>query len=150
MAFELLLRSGCNDQIGYLRRKETSQSAHPLDFADLVRDTLFKLLVQPIEIIEQTRVLYRYHRLVGKRLDQLDLPIREKSDFPTVQNNSTDRVSVPQHWHSESRPDAESLLYCGVGVIRLRCNVRNMNHVALKNGAPHNRTRVYPQRKHLI
>ena len=107
-------------------------------------------MVQPIEIIEQSRVLDRYHRLVGKRLDQLDLPIREKSDFPTVQNNSTDRVSVPQHWHSESRPDSESLLYCGVGVIRLHCNVRNMNHVALENGAPHNRTGIWPQRKHLI
>ena len=88
MAFELLLRSGCNDQIGYLGRKETSQSTHTLDFAHLIGYALLKLLVQPIEIIEQSRVLDRYHRLVGKRLDQLDLPIREKSDFPTVQTTA--------------------------------------------------------------
>src|SRR5262245_31351911 len=109
MAFELLLRSGCNDQIGYLGRKETAQSTHTLDFRHLIGYALLKLLVQLIEIIEQSRVLNRYHRLVSKRLDQLDLPIREEPDFPTVQSDSTDRVSVPQHWHTEKRPNAESL-----------------------------------------
>src|SRR5215510_287816 len=42
VTFELLLRPGRDDQIGYLRRKETSQSAHALDFADLVGDALLK------------------------------------------------------------------------------------------------------------
>src|SRR4029450_892704 len=142
VAFESLLRSGGDDQIGYLGRKETSQSTHAFDFADLVRDTLFKLLVQLVEIIEQSRVLDRYHRLVGKRLDQLNLPIREKPDFSTVQSDSTDRVSVPQHWHSEKCPNTERLASCGVDVIRLRCNVRNMKHVALKNTAPYKRAGV--------
>src|SRR5262249_53602652 len=41
MAFELPLCSGGYDQIGYLRRKETAQSAHALNFAHLVRNTLF-------------------------------------------------------------------------------------------------------------
>jgi hypothetical protein len=70
----------------------------------LVRDTLFKLLVQLVEITEQSRILDRYHRLIGKCLDQLNLPIREKCDFPTEQRDSTDRVSIPQHWHTEKCP----------------------------------------------
>jgi hypothetical protein len=45
MTFELLLRPRCNDQISHLRRQETPQSAHALDFAYLVGDTLFELLV---------------------------------------------------------------------------------------------------------
>ena len=45
MAFELLLGSRSDDQIGYLRRKETPQSAHALDFAHLIGDALFELLV---------------------------------------------------------------------------------------------------------
>ena len=48
MAFELLLGPGRDDQIGYLRRKETPQSAHALDFVYLVRDTLLKLLIQVV------------------------------------------------------------------------------------------------------
>src|SRR5262245_45286971 len=135
MTFKPLLSPRSNDQIGYLGRKETSQSTHALDFTHLVADTLFKLLVQLVEIIEQPRVLDRYHRLVGKRLDQLNLPIREKPDFSTVQSDSTDRVSVPQHWHIEECSNAEGLLSCGVGVTRVRCSDRDVENVALKNGA---------------
>ena len=46
MALKLFLRSRGNDQIGDLRRQETSQSAHALDLAYLVGDTLFELLVE--------------------------------------------------------------------------------------------------------
>ena len=45
MAFELFLTPRCNDQISHLRRQETPQPAHALDFADLVGDALFELLV---------------------------------------------------------------------------------------------------------
>ena len=45
MAFELLLSPGCDDQISYLRGQETSQPAHALDFAYLVGDALFEVLV---------------------------------------------------------------------------------------------------------
>ena len=46
MAFELLLAPGRNDQISHLRRQEAPQPAHAFDFADLVGDALFELLVQ--------------------------------------------------------------------------------------------------------
>src|SRR5579863_8634169 len=45
VAFELFLCAGRDDQIGDLRRKEASQSAHALDFAYLIGDALFELLV---------------------------------------------------------------------------------------------------------
>jgi hypothetical protein len=45
MAFELLLSPRSDDQISYLRRQETSQPAHALDFAHLVGDAQFELLV---------------------------------------------------------------------------------------------------------
>ena len=46
MAFELLLSPGCNDQISHLRRQEAPQPTHTFDFAHLVGDALFELLVQ--------------------------------------------------------------------------------------------------------
>ena len=46
VAFELLLRPRSDDQISHLRRQETSQPAHALDFAYLIGDALFELLVQ--------------------------------------------------------------------------------------------------------
>ena len=46
MAFKLLLASRRNDQISHLRRQEAPQPAHAFDFAYLVGDALFELLVQ--------------------------------------------------------------------------------------------------------
>jgi hypothetical protein len=45
MAFELLLAAGRDNQISHLRRQEAPQPAHALDFAYLVGDALFELLV---------------------------------------------------------------------------------------------------------
>jgi hypothetical protein len=45
VALKLLLRSGGDDQIGNLWRKEPPQPAHAFDFVHLVGDALFKLLV---------------------------------------------------------------------------------------------------------
>jgi hypothetical protein len=45
MAFELLLAPGRNDQIGHLRRQEAPQPAHAFDFANLVGDARFELLI---------------------------------------------------------------------------------------------------------
>src|SRR4029453_17622205 len=66
VAFELFLCSGRDDQIGYLRRQETAQSAHALDFAHLVGDTLFELLVQLVEIVEQPGIFDGDDSLRGK------------------------------------------------------------------------------------
>jgi hypothetical protein len=46
MTFKLFFRAGGDYQISHLRRQETPQPAHALDFANLVGDALFELLVQ--------------------------------------------------------------------------------------------------------
>src|SRR6187401_2881806 len=73
MTFELLLCPGSDDQIGYLRRKKAAQLTHALDFAHLVGDTLFKLLVQLVEIVEQPRILYGDDSLSGEILNKINL-----------------------------------------------------------------------------
>ena len=45
MAFELLLSTGRDDQISHLRGQEAPQPTHALDFAHLVGDTVFELLI---------------------------------------------------------------------------------------------------------
>src|SRR5215472_103920 len=55
MAFKLLFGSSGDDQIGHLRRQEPPQPAHALDLADLIGNALFKLLVELIQIIQQSR-----------------------------------------------------------------------------------------------
>ena len=40
-----------DDQIGHLRRQETPQPAHALDFAYLVGDALFELLVELLDLL---------------------------------------------------------------------------------------------------
>jgi hypothetical protein len=64
MTFELLLASRRNDQIGHLRRQEAPQTAHALDFAHLVGDAVFELLVEFFDLrctfaqfVQQARVL---------------------------------------------------------------------------------------------
>jgi hypothetical protein len=50
MAFELLLRARRDDQISDLRRQEASQPSHAFNFAYLVSDAVFKLLVQLLHL----------------------------------------------------------------------------------------------------
>jgi hypothetical protein len=45
VAFELLLNARRNNQISHLWRQEAPQSAHALDFAYLVGDAVFELLI---------------------------------------------------------------------------------------------------------
>jgi hypothetical protein len=77
MTFELLLRARCDNQISHLWRKESPQPTHSLDFAYLLCDPLFELLVQPLhflsslaKFLEQPRVLDSDNGLRGKVRDQ--------------------------------------------------------------------------------
>ena len=83
MAFELLLAARRNDQISHLRRQEAPQPAHAFDFAHLVGDALFELMVElhqflrlrfhllgPFaQFIQQPRVLNGNDRLGREVLD---------------------------------------------------------------------------------
>ena len=80
MALQLLLAARRDDQISHLRRQKAPQTAHAFDFAYLVGDTLFELLVQfgkflglccqlvgsLAQFVEQPRVLNGNYRLIGE------------------------------------------------------------------------------------
>ena len=95
MTFELLFGSGRDNQIGHLRRKETSQSPHALDFADLVGDAPFELLVQLVELIEQPCILDGDHGLRCEILHQLDLLVGEWTDLLAVDHDRRRLVPRP-------------------------------------------------------
>ena len=77
MAFEFLLAAGRDNQISYLRRQEPPQPAHAFDFAYLVGDALFELLVEFLdlfgsftEFVEQPNILNGNDCLRSKRSPQ--------------------------------------------------------------------------------
>src|SRR6187399_2203898 len=97
MTFELLLCPGSDDQIGYLRRKKAAQLTHALDFAHLIGDTLFKLLIQLVEVVEQSRILDGDDGLRGKVLNQLDLLVGERKDLLAEDGNDPNQLAFLQH-----------------------------------------------------
>src|SRR6516162_2970846 len=97
MAFKLFFRSRCNDQIGDLRRQKTTQPAHALDFADLIGNALFELLIELddllssfAQLVQQPRVLDSYDRLSSEILHQRDLLISKWTDFLAVDGDYSD------------------------------------------------------------
>ncbi len=87
MAFQLLLRSRRDDQVGDLRRQKPPQPAHAFDLADLVGDALFELLIELGELVrlrfklircftqvfQQSCVFYCDHCMSRKALQNHDL-----------------------------------------------------------------------------
>jgi hypothetical protein len=104
MTFELFLRAGSNDQIGHPRRQEAAQPAHAFDFAYLVGDALFELLIEFddllssfAELTDQSSVLNGNDCLVGKSLDQLDLLLGKwQHIFPAKADHPDWRASPQQ------------------------------------------------------
>jgi hypothetical protein len=68
MAFKLLLGTGRDNQISYLWRQKSPQPAQPLDFAYLVGDALFELLVELGELLGLRRVRGSSPRAAPKTL----------------------------------------------------------------------------------
>ena len=102
MAFELLLAAGRDDQISHLRRQEAPQPAHALDFAYLVGDALFELLVELLDLlrsltqfVQQSHVLNRNGSLIGESLDERYLPVGERSDLQDGKSSSRPRGHRP-------------------------------------------------------
>src|SRR5262249_40056615 len=110
--------------------RKTSQSAHALDFAHLVGDTLFKLLVQVVKIIEQPRVLDGDDRLRGKILHQLDLLVGERPHLGARQPKSSNRNAVPQHRNAEICAKTPTSLT--PVILALTFPIGNMNNLPFK------------------
>src|SRR6516162_11124846 len=102
MTFELLFRSGGHDKVSNLWRKETAQSAHALDLADLISNTLFELLIEfenllgsLAQFIKQPRVLDGDYRLVGETLHQVQIALLEGLYFAARDNHHADCLAPP-------------------------------------------------------
>jgi hypothetical protein len=118
MAFQLLFRSGRNDQIGDLRRQEATQPAHALDLADLVGHTLFELLIQLddffrplLQLAEQLRVLDRDNGLRGEVLHQRDLLVCERSNFLAIDGQRSEQHFVLAKCNNKGGPRAAQVYH---------------------------------------
>jgi hypothetical protein len=138
MALQLLLAPGRNDQIGHLWRQEAPQPAHAFDFAYLVDDALFELLVEsgkllglrpqlaglllhksvgllklarPVaQFVQQPRVLDGNDRLGREVLHQFDLLISEWVHLVTEEREHSDCRSLTEKRHGKRGPIAGGLL----------------------------------------
>ena len=104
MAFELLLSTRSDDQISHLGRQKPPEPAHAFDFAYLVGDAPFELLVEfhqllglrfyllssPAQFLKQSRVLNGNDRLGREVLDYVDLLFRKGICLLAKQKNTTD------------------------------------------------------------
>jgi hypothetical protein len=113
MAFELLLGTGRDDQISYLRRQEAPQTAHALDFAYLIGDALFELLVKFDNVLsslakfaEKARVLNSNHCLGSKVLHKRDLLVVKGANILTVDGDCADQNPLLEHWHDKKGSSA--------------------------------------------
>ena len=118
VAFQLLLVSRRDDQVGNLRRQEAAQPPHALDLADLLVDALLESLVQGAQLLrlrlelgrllanfgEQSRVLDRDDGLRGEIRHQLDLLVGERADFLAIDDNGADEFVLLDHRNVEQRP----------------------------------------------
>ncbi len=57
-----------------------------------------------LHLVEQPHVLDRDHRLVGKGGDQLDLPVGERPNLVTRQDDHADRAAFAQQRNAENGP----------------------------------------------
>src|SRR6476620_4193765 len=104
MAFQLLLAPRSNDQISDLRRQEAAQPAHALDFAYLIGDAVFELLVElrkllrlPCKLLgffakfaQQPRVLDSYYSLGSKVRHKSYLFVGKRTDLLSKQSKYAD------------------------------------------------------------
>ena len=110
MALELLLAPRRYDQIGHLRRQETPQPAHTLDFAYLVCDALFELLVEfnyfvcsLAQFLQQSRIFDGNGGLVSERLDQSNLFLCEWLHVQTVNQDDAKQIVAFEDGNGEDR-----------------------------------------------
>src|SRR5262245_35841176 len=69
----------------------------------------FKLSALVLDFIEQPHVLDRDRGLVGKRGDQLDLLVGERSNIPTIDGDHANQLIVLKHRHSYHALDPTDL-----------------------------------------
>ena len=87
-----------------------------------------------LHLIEQPHVLDRDHRLVGERLDQLDLLVRERTHCGAREHNRADHTAFAHERDSEHSAIATNLppVLHRIGTSRNCVDVRNMDGCGFK------------------
>ena len=99
-------------------------------------DRLGKLAGAALHLLEQTDVLDRDHRLVGKRLNQLDLLGAEWQGLGACQYQRPNRISFPQQRDGEVGSVLPEFLRFEERVFRVGKNIGNMNRFAFERHSP--------------
>src|SRR6516164_855995 len=98
----------------------------------LARDLKLSALV--LDFVEQAHVLDGDRSLVGKGRNQLDLTVSEWPHLPTRQSHHTDRHALAQHWYAQHGAKSTKLQRLFPCVIRVGCNVCNVNDLSFQQG----------------
>ena len=90
------------------------------------------LLQRLAQLVEQARVLDGNDGLLGKIADQLDLRVRERTDFLAKEIERPNQLVVLEQWNGDQSPDtpqfkASCLCQRGVVESRLSLHVGNLN-----------------------
>jgi hypothetical protein len=81
-------------------------------------ERLGELAVASLQLFEQVHVLDRDDRLVGERLQQVDLVVRERLDDASRDGDRADGPAVPEHGHGQDGAEhAERVHDVRVGVL---------------------------------
>src|SRR5262245_56918337 len=99
-----------------------------------------KLARARLHLVEQPRVLYRDHRLVGEGGGKLDLFISERTNVSALQIDHTDRRSLPEQWHPQQRTNSPELRCRGHSIFWVDHHVGDMYRCAFKYDAASSRT----------
>jgi hypothetical protein len=88
-----------------------------------------------LQLAEQSRVLHRDDRLVGKGAHQFDLPLGERLDSLAGNDNDTDRLCFSQQRHAERGPNIADSDSLRPSVFRIGAEISDVDDSTLKRGA---------------
>ena len=102
-------------------RRRARDDGQDLRRRRLLLQRLAELGVARLQLLEEAHVLDRDDRLRGERLEQPDLPVRERPDLLAPNRDDADRRALPQEGHREVRAmPARALVDLPLGILRVR------------------------------
>src|SRR5262249_12471110 len=88
-----------------------------------------------LRLVEQPHVLDRYHRLIGKGGDQLNLVLAERLRLGLGNENHADDLAIAQQRSAQSSPEAPDLLGIGPNEFGIGQHIGNMHNSPLQRAA---------------
>jgi len=129
---------GCFDQCVQHRLNVGGRAAYDLEHIagrGLVFERFFEVACAGLQFAEQSRILDRNDRLVGKGAHQFDLPLGERLDSIPRQINRAEHGALAQQWHPKAgaSPGRHDL---GQREVRVSAEVRDVHDIAFERDPP--------------